>query len=27
VTARASGRPVPWPVFAVDEAARVLADA
>jgi len=26
VDARANGRPVPWPAFAVDEAARVLAD-
>jgi hydrogenase maturation factor len=26
VTARASGRPVDWPVFAVDEAARLLAE-
>ncbi len=26
VTARASGRPVEWPVFAVDEAARLLAE-
>ena len=25
VSARASGRPVAWPVFAVDEAARLLA--
>ena len=27
VSARADGRPVPWPVFAVDEAARLLAGA
>jgi HAD superfamily hydrolase (TIGR01509 family) len=26
VNARASGRPAPWPVFAVDEAARLLAE-
>ncbi len=26
VTARASGRPVPWPTFTVDEAARLLAE-
>jgi hydrogenase maturation factor len=26
VTARADGRPAPWPVFTVDEAARLLAE-